>query len=143
MDSNLGTESHPSAEKISKTAQKELSELIRPLLVAIPDSSELSFEEAAKLLRIKTRPCANEVQFDRDNLKLPIEVKQTDPYEKSRFKFIFVDTSDGPKPTLDHVLTRDLNGDLRTANGKERLLAIKRIWGSEHSKAFPRKDVAK
>ena len=145
MDSHLGALTHPAAEKVTRTARKAMEEIMRPLLVAIPDSAELSFEEAAKLLRMRskpknTSPTAGLEEAEESLLKneIPVEIKSSSPYEKSRSKFIFVDIGHGPQQSLDHVLTRDRDGQLRTASGMERLLAIKRIWGSEFRRAWPR-----
>lgn len=129
------------------TALEDLTQSMPPKLVAIPEESQISFEEAARILGRKLRPIHQlldedlhgDVPFDPSSKReIPIDNAalyiRSDPYEKSRWRYIFIDSSVTAKPVERQIFVREPNGDLRKAAPHERIPEGRRIWGEKHAR---------
>jgi hypothetical protein len=116
------------------TQEHLISNRLRPHLVAIPENSELTPADAAKILGLKLLTSKSEEKVNSTIQEMSTSKKngvfiKFDPYEKSRSPFIFVDISSNISPKTRQVLVRQPNGDLRTGTSQERLRVARRVWG--------------
>jgi hypothetical protein len=136
METHLGASmpSIPEADERSFSVTDNLP----PKLVAIPEEAKLSHNEAAALLGRELRPIHEIIDADLNGdvpfvphkrQSSPEELAkltvQTDPYERSRWRFVFTDISVDVKPSNRLVLIRERNGDLRKADSFEQVYETK------------------
>lgn len=145
MESHLGAATPMIPERESEVP--DLTIRIPPKLIAIPETAQLSADEAAKILGRRLRaihqvveeelsgdtPYYDDQSSGRADDPAPPPI-QNDPYERSRWKWCFVDTSDRCAPKERQVLVREPNGDLRQATQRERMAEAKLLWGEKHAR---------
>ena len=115
---------------------------MRPKLVAIPEESALTAQDAAKILGQKLKPLYDQVEAEIENNSPynPIPAREdasnlaklfirNDPYERSRWRYVFTDISSSVSAKSREILVREPNGDLRRASLLERMSEGKRVWG--------------
>lgn len=140
MESILGARSESFEPNLSRPnlnecdSTEELAGRMPPTLYAVPECHDLQPQQAARILGRKLRPICSKVEASL-NSELPYDPRpkkhavtnntslfiRNDHYEKSRWRFIFMDipggSSSGRKPR--QVLIREKNGDLRNARHNE------------------------
>ncbi|PJF17167.1 hypothetical protein PSACC_03024 [Paramicrosporidium saccamoebae] len=117
-----------------------VTENLPPKLIAIPEEAKLSHNEAAALLGRELRPIHEAIDADLNGdvpfiphkkqsspEELAKLIIQTDPYERSRWKFVFTDISADVKPADRLVLIRERNGNLRKADTFEQVYEVKQM----------------
>lgn len=149
MESHLDA-TGPTVPEASLIDEYNVTKNMPPKLMAVPEESKMTAEEAARLLGRKLRPIHRllneEISGDVPYMVESSEAQENpakcadlhirnDPYETSRWKFVFVDTGRDVPPADRQVLVREPNGDLRRANPRERLAATKSVGGDGHSKS--------
>ncbi len=104
---------------------------LRPLFVNVPEGRSFDFEDAkATLLAVGINPKISdktksaEVQNSKIS-DLKVNTISKSDFERSRSKFVFVDTS---KNDDVHIVVRDTDGTLRTPSKEELKSAVKKTW---------------
>ncbi len=129
MESNL--ECVTIADDI-RTAESSNSALpIRPIFVNVPEGRSFDFNDAkATLLAMGINPKIHSISEQKaQEGVLTTDLKVTEisksEFERSRSKFVFVDTS---KKDEVHIVVRDSDGTLRTPTKDELKSAVKKTW---------------
>ena len=135
MERNIGAKTSSGVVESSSQASHKVAHYMPPKLVAIPEGQQISPEEAAKLLDRKLKPIYSMIteQLEGDTPYNPqphaeekMDVKslsiRNDPYEKSRWRFVFFDTSKTSEPDNNNskIYVRESDGTLRYAHERER-----------------------
>ena len=108
----------------SATNRHVLSENLgmRPMLVAVPEGRRVSFSEAkGMILALKEKKdVGKRVPEAKTEAITNVTILEKSEFEKSRFKFVFLDTSAAKKDAKsNNVIIRDVDGSLRTATSDE------------------------
>lgn len=149
MERHLGASEPRSAEMDSTNDRRAIAHNIKSRLIAVPEQSEFSPADAAKILGRKLKPLHEQVEAEiannspyhpdppqdnaLDHHKLFI---RSDPYERSRWRYIFTDISATVSAQSRQVLVREPNGNLRHATPLERAIEGKRVWGEAKYKRY-------
>lgn len=142
MEANLGCSKAITFSEPASSAQADLGKTTAPKLVAVPKDQPFTPAEAARLLGRRLAPLYAVVREEVDgnrpfdphpdhSIKITDEERQSlyikkDPYEVSRWQFVFTDTSTDPSPPeQNRFLVRERDGTLRWAHETERARQVR------------------
>lgn len=142
MESILGCSKATTFSEHSQAPQVDLTKNMAPKLVAVPKDKAFHPIDAARVLGRKLIPIHAAIRAEIDGnrsfdpnpdytIKITDEERQSlyiknDPYEISRWQFVFTDTSIGSPPSKENrLLVREGDGTLRWAHATERAREIR------------------